>query len=288
VILRITLGAACAVAMVLPPARADEGYKPPPVGAQMTYRMISTTKSGDQSITTGQVYTYTITAVDGARSEGTIRPVALIYGCAADDKRPDCIVASRIAGAKRDGELLTVPVPDAVADNLAKQSRYAGRYFIVAERTFPMPGPKNPDDLENAEIGDTPIFLMSTRLDCDDAPLKEFFPLGKTPKVTLNCQNGVSRSRSRIAGVGDVARDEQMAMELTALGSDKQKLPSGEWDVQKIGVRFIPADEPNTHFDGEYDIALDVGMPVRTHTVVTNDKMKLRTEIDSQLIAYKP
>ncbi|MBV9965393.1 MAG: hypothetical protein JO008_06835, partial [Alphaproteobacteria bacterium] len=185
---RATLGLCGAVA-VLAAARADDGYKAPPVGAALTYRMISTTKSGDQTITSGQVYTYTITAVDGTRTEGTIRPAALIYGCAANDVRQDCVAAGHLAGATRDGDLLTVPVPDAIADSLAKQSRYEGRSFIVAERTFPMPGAKNPDDPDNAEFGDTPIFVMSTRLDCDDASLKDLAPTGKEQKVTLNCQN---------------------------------------------------------------------------------------------------
>jgi hypothetical protein len=147
-------------------ARADDSYTLPAVGAQLTFRLISTTKLADQSVTTGQIYTYTITSISGVNSEGTIRPVALIYGCAEADTRKDCVAAGKMTGVKRDGDLLTVPVPDGIADTLVKESGYKGRYFLVEERNFPMPGPKNPDDPTSTEFGDTPLFILSNQLKC--------------------------------------------------------------------------------------------------------------------------
>ena len=67
----------------------------------------------------------------------------------------------------RDGDLLAVPVPDSIADGLVKESSYKGHDFLVEERNFPMPGPKNPDDPNSAEFGDTPLFVLSNQLKCD-------------------------------------------------------------------------------------------------------------------------
>ncbi len=80
-------------------ALADETYPLPAVGSQLTYRLIATVKVLDRSLTiiTGQVYTYTVTAVRGPVMEATITPVAMIYGCAADNTTKDCSFAAKAA-----------------------------------------------------------------------------------------------------------------------------------------------------------------------------------------------
>ena len=269
-------------------ARADDAYTLPAVGAQLTFRLMSTTKIGDQSITVGQIYTYTLTAVSGANSEGTIRPVALIYGCAEADTRKDCVTAGKMAGAKRDGDLLTIPVPDSVADGLVKESGYKGHYFLIEERNFPMPGPKNLDDPNNTEFGDTPLFMLSNQLKCDEGPLPDFFPIGKTPKLTLTCRNIFSRSHSRIAGLGDQTQEEPLSVELSYIGADKLTLPSGDWDVQKVAVKYVPDDPSHPSAEGESDVAVKLGVTVKSHTLVTNKATNITSESTSEMIAYKP
>ena len=49
-------------------ARADDAYTLPAVGAQLTFRLMSTTKLADQTVVTGQIYTYTVTAISGVTS----------------------------------------------------------------------------------------------------------------------------------------------------------------------------------------------------------------------------
>jgi hypothetical protein len=269
-------------------ARADDAYILPAVGAELTFRLISTTKIADKTITTGQIYTYTITAVSGVTSEGTIRPIALIYGCAESDTRKDCLAAGKLTGAKRDGDLLTVPVPDSIADALVKQSDYKGRYFLVEDRTFPMPGPKNPDDPDDAEFGDTPLLVLNNQLKCDFGTLPSFFPLGKTPELTLACRNIFSRTHSRIAGQTDQTLEEPISVTLSSIGADKLSLPSGEWDVQKVAIKYVPDDPSHPSAEGESDVAVKLGVTVKSHSLVTNKTVNLTAESTSELIAYKP
>jgi hypothetical protein len=269
-------------------ARADDGYPLPAVGAQLTFRLISTTKMADRSITVGQIYTYTITSISGADSEGTIRPVALLYGCAEGDERKDCVTAGKMAGAKRDGDLLTIPVPDSIADGLIKESGYKGHYFMVEDRIFPMPGPKNPDDPNDTEFGDTALFVLSNQLKCDYGPLDGFFPIGKRPLLTLTCRNVFSRSHSRIASLGDQTQEEPLSVELSYIGADKLNLPAGEWDIQKVGIKYVPNDPSHPSAEGESDVAVKLGVTVKSHTFVTSKLTNLTSENISEMIAYKP
>jgi len=285
---RALLAGAAGILAAAGGARADDAYTLPAVGAQLTFRLVSTTKIGDHSITAGQIYTYTITSVSGADIEGTIRPMALIYGCAEGDTRKDCVIAAKMAGAKLEGGLLTVPVPDTIADSLVKESGYKGHYFMVEDRTFPMPGPKDPDDPNNAEFGDTPIFVLANQLKCDYAPLQSFFPLGKTPQLTLTCRNIFSRSHSRLASISDHTQEEPLSVELSYIGADKLSLASGEWDVQKVRIKYKPDDPSHPAAEGESDIAVKLGVTVKSHTLVTNKATNLTSESTSEMIAYKP
>ncbi len=286
--MRALLAGAAGILVAVGTARADDAYTLPAVGAQLTFRLVSITKIRDQSITAGQIYTYTITSVSGTDSEGTIRPMALIYGCAEGDARKDCASAAKMAGAQRDGDLLTIPVPDTIADSLVKASGYKGHYFMIEDRTFPMPGPKDPDDQNNVEFGDTPIFVLANQLKCDYEPLQNFFPLGKTPQLTLTCRNIFSRSHSRLASISDQTQEEPLSVELSYIGADKLSLASGDWDVQKVGIKYVPNDPAHPAAEGESDVAVKLGVTVKSHTLVINKATNLTSESTSELIAYKP
>lgn len=266
--------------------RADETYKLPEIGAQLTFRMMTTVKLAEQTIITGQVYTYTITAANGPTFEATIKPRALIYGCSEGDTRKDCLVAAKMPDAKREGDLVTVPVPDDIAEKLSKESAYKGRYFAVEERKYPVPGPSNPDDVADAKFGDTPLFVLTNRQDCDYGPFDSFFPLGKTPRLTLSCHNIFSRTHSRIGT--DQTLDEPISVELSYIGPDKVTLPSGAWDVQKIALKFISGDVSHAAVQSESDVATKLGVAVKAHSVINNPSAHLTSDSTSELIAFKP
>jgi hypothetical protein len=283
--------AACAAVLVTAAgaAQAEEAYPLPPVGAQMTFRLVTTTKFNDKPpVVTGQVYTYTVTAVDGARSKGTIRPTALLFDCAAAAADKECQQALKMPDARREGGMLVIPVPDAVADKLAQEGGFKMQYFLVEERNFPMPALEDPDDLGSAAIGDTPGFIATTSFKCDDTTFKAFFPIGSTPQVTLPCHSVATRSHSRVKNLPDMSHDEPLSAELTYLGTGKLNLPSGEWEVQKIGLKFTPTDVTQPPSEGQYDVSTKLGMIVRVHALIADSKMNFTSETESQLIAYKP
>jgi hypothetical protein len=280
----------CAFAVVAAAgvARADDPYALPAVGAQLTYRLVSTTKIADKSIiiTSGQVYTYIVATADGPTVTGTIKPVALIYGCPPNAADKDCAFANKAAGAKRDGDRVTVPVPDAIADGLVKESGFKLRYFVNEERKFPLPGAKNPDDPGDAEFGATPVFVLNNSLICDFEQLRSFLPFGKTPHLALPCHNVFSRTHSRIGT--DQTTQETISMDLTYDGSGHLSLPSGDWEVEKIAIKFMPGDASHPTVRSEFQVAPKLGIPVKTHTVADNSTTHVTTESDSELIAVKP
>ena len=225
-------------------ALADETYPLPAVGSQLTYRLVATVKVLDRSLTiiTGQVYTYTVTAVRGPVMEATITPVAMIYGCAADNTTKDCSFAAKAAGATRDGDVVTVPVPGDIADRLAKQASLKTHYFLTEERAFPMPGPKNPDDPNDATFGSEPLFMLTNKLACDYQQFAGFFPLGNARQFTLPCHNIFTRTQSRAGS--DQKSDEAVAIDFSYDGADQLKLPSGSRGTCR---RFTLKNYPNRY-----------------------------------------
>jgi hypothetical protein len=281
----------CALAVIAAAgaARADDPYPLPPVGTQLTYRLVSTTKIPDKSIsiTFGQIYTYVVATADSPTIAGTIKQVALIYGCSANATDKDCAFANKM-GAKRDGDLVTLPVPDTIADGLAKESGFKVHYFINEERKLPLPGAKNPDDPGIGEFGTAPVFVLTNKLVCDYTQLKDFLPFGKTPHLALPCHNIFSRTQARVGNTTDQNSDEAGSMELTYDGVGRVSLPSGEWDVQKVKLRFAPSDASHPAAQSEFDVATKLGVAVRVHTAVNAPATHVVSESTSELIAVKP
>jgi hypothetical protein len=291
VIARILAGVgALGVLAAIGAAEADEPYALPAVGSQLTYRLVSTASLTEKSLsfTTGQVYTYTVTAVNGPVAEATITPVAVIYSCPASDTSKDCAFAAKAAGATRDGDLVTVPVPKDIANGLAKSGSLKTQYFVTEERRFPMPGPKNPDDPSDAEFGVEPAFVLTNKLVCDYDKLKDFFPLGKTPQAALPCHNVFSRTQARVGNTQDQNSDEAVSLEFTYGGPAKISVASNEWDVKKVALKYVPSDASLPSARADFEIATKLGLAVRVHTSAEIPASHLTSESTSELIAYKP
>jgi hypothetical protein len=271
-------------------AHADDSYTLPAIGTGLTYRMVSTAKIPEKSLslTTGQVYTYTITAVNGPVAEATIKPLAVIYGCAASDTSKDCAFAANVAGTTRDGDQVTIPVPGDIADGLAKGGSLKTHYFVTEERRFPMPGPRNPDDTNNAQFGVESVFVLTNKLVCDYDRLKDFLPFGKTPHLAIPCHNIFSRRQARVGGTADQSSDEAVSVEFSYGGTGHVSLPSGEWDVQKVSLKFVPSDDQQPSARSDFEIATKLGLAVRVHTTAHVPASHLSSESTSELIDIKP
>jgi hypothetical protein len=108
----------------------------PAVGTKLTYRLITTTKTADKTIESGQVYTYIVTSSDNTTAEGIIKPVAMIIHCTKDSDVL-CAESAKAPGAHYDGDMLSVPISSDSGDSLEKQSSFKLVHFFFASRKFP-------------------------------------------------------------------------------------------------------------------------------------------------------
>src|SRR5262245_42347306 len=111
-------------------ARADEPRNVPAAGTSLTYRLLITTKRHDaptgQDSTTvaGETYTYVVKSSDGTTAEGVIKPLAIILGCPTGEMNKSCEEVRKNPSARREGDLIMVPIPDDAGDSLSKQSGF--------------------------------------------------------------------------------------------------------------------------------------------------------------------
>src|SRR5438552_2857577 len=94
-------------------ARADEPRYVPAVGTVITHRALAT--DGATGRTTGMVYRVTITEGDGSFAVGPITPLANLIRCPAADASNECRQARNFPGTTSDGDMVTIPIPPAIA-----------------------------------------------------------------------------------------------------------------------------------------------------------------------------
>jgi hypothetical protein len=146
-------------------AAADESRNVPAVGSKLTYRSVSTTTIPRATLTTGEVFTYIVTAAEANSAEGIIKPRAVIIKCKEDGSDLFCKSAAERPGAHFDGALLTVPITSDIGDALAKQSAFKYAYFIQEIRKFPMPGARDPYGSDLGDIGPEPAYIPANQGD---------------------------------------------------------------------------------------------------------------------------
>ena len=283
---RCPIAAICLVAAVSA-ARADEPRTVPASGTKLTYRFVSSTKTPDRTIETGEVYTYIVTSSDKGTAEGTIKPVALILHCTKDNDLV-CADSAKEPGARYDGDMLSVPVSSESGDALAKQSYFKLVHFLVASRKFPMPSGRDPKDYNLRDFGPDPAFLLINTEQCDPTGLEGFLPFGKSPKVTLNCQTTFERTASRDGRIPEINEHDTEAIEIAYAGDGWITVPSGSWPVHKLTSKTTPKDPTHPARESETLFSTQLGVTVRNHTVGTNPTTHATTENLVELISVSP
>jgi hypothetical protein len=271
-------------------ARAADDRLVPTAGATFTYRLITVTKRPDnRTITTGQVNLYAISSSDDTVAEGTIKTLALIYGCATTaETARDCAAALKAPGVKQDGDLVIVPVPSEIGDNLAKQSALKYRYFIAEQRKIAMPGPKDPK-ADTGEFGPDPAIILSSGLVCDAAMLQRFFPLGHVADLTVPCKQTLSLRPGPGSSLSPVDSTHDMSAELIDNGAGHVTVPSGDFDVRKLTLKETSSNATPTVVTGDIAFSTRLGVAVKTHSTVTAATPSgVVVETDSELIATTP
>jgi hypothetical protein len=268
--------------MVAGPACADDARRMPAVGMTLTYRLNTVMKTGNRVETFGEILAYTVTS-GGAVTEGTIKPIAIIYGCTADDTQSSCATARKMAGAKQEPRVLIIPIPDDLAARLTAQSSFKHRLFLTEKTQMAIPIPRRADSGEFV-LDAGPVVSNATL--CPEADLQRFAPFGTSSGTTLHCELSMHQDRAHDAA----AIEETMPIEISYLGKGSVNVAAGEFEVQNLAYKGVPA--PDQPMMAWADIAFSerLGVSVKTRSRYTRqDKTgPFTSDTTTELIAVSP
>jgi len=268
--------------------KADEARFVPAAGSTLTYRLVATTKSNDKTVTTGQIYNYVVASSDGTTAEGSVRPLALLFDCRNSDLEADCARAKKAPNAREENGLTVVPIPSEISDKLAVQSAFRLRAFIVELRKFPAPLPADPKASSDSLISADDPLIVTNLVQCEPAALRDFLPIGKSPKATLTCETTFERSGWSASGIKPIKMSDSVSLEVSYLGEGRIALPSGDWDVRNLTMKQTSSREGRAGAVVETQFSDKLGAAVKTHVVADPLKGKIVTETVTELIAVSP
>jgi len=267
-------------------AHAGDARDVPAVGSKLTYRSVTTTSIPRATLTTGEEFTYIVTAADAASAEGIIKPRARIVQCREDDTDRYCKSAAARPGAHFDGALLTIASD--IGDALAKQSAFKYAYFIQEMRKFPMPGTRDPVHSDAGDIGPEPAYILTNTYRCDFARLAGFLTSGTTSHLTLPCEGTFERTASRDGQRPAMTTRDKVSIDILYTGDGWVTLRSGNWQVKKLAFKMTPEDPSGMASHGESLFAPQLGVIVKTHRTGENAATHASSENTSELIAVEP
>jgi hypothetical protein len=265
-------------------AQADEARLAPAAGSKLTYRMTAkTTTSAGRTTVSGQVYTYTFSSSDGVAAEGTIKLDAMLFDCKGRDEEPFCGRVLKAPGARADGDLILVPVPDDLAQSLAKDSVFKVRYFVVEKRVSALPALTGGDALFNAE---DPLVTTNV-MDCDPESLLALPPKGDAQHATLTCRTTFSRSGWAAQGTKPATSTDATKLDVVDFGVSSIALPSGTWDARRLKLS-LTSNSGAQNMEGESRFSERLGVAVQTRWTAASPNGETMTEFVSELIATSP
>lgn len=273
----------CAFAALplMAPARAEEPRYVPEAGVSLTYKMMNTTTvPPTPPFTTGWTFVYKVKSSDDLTSEGSIALKTTYVSLICPDHNCDKFNSEmEQVHARKEGELFAVDVPSAVADELTKLSAFRFRYFVRELEHFPLP------NVIQGGFDQAPLFVLSTSLDCDKALLASFFPLGKTPRVSVPCTESVERLNVHPPMKESPPKKSDVTLELSYEGKSRVTTAAGEWVVQNVRVISTRRD---THATSESALQFSeqIGAVVRSHTVGRFDGSGRSVQNDRELVAF--
>jgi len=249
-------------------AMAEEPRYHPPVGWIATYRFLSTAHIGAKETTLGHVYRLTTTQSSDTGSEATVTILAMLFGCPERETGRLCSQARDFPGATRDGDIITVPVPPEIAADLAKIGKVSGRDFVRVTQEFPILGAENMDEIAKPKIGAAPLYIQTTKIACDDAAIKPFFPLGAAATLSVPCKMTNARSQSRWAPVTNTSTTDDVTIDLSFAGRDRIRVAAGDFDVASVKYKITPAAPTGSSYEGDWQVIETTGSTARATSLV--------------------
>jgi len=249
-------------------AMADEPRYRPAVGTIATFRTLYTVRIGGNETVFGQLYRLTTTASSDTTFEATLTPLALLFRCPAGETQKNCQQAPNYPDITRDGDMITVPIPPGISANLAKIGKVTGRDFIRTSQVFPIPGAENIEETAKPRIGATALFVQTNALDCADAAIKAFFPLGAMATLSVPCKVTSERSQSRWDLLKDMSSSEDATYDLSFAGRDHIAVPAGDFDVALVKYKVTPQGQAGPTIEGDWEVLENIGLTARTAVLV--------------------
>jgi len=265
-------------------AMADEPRYRPAVGTSATFRTLYTTRIGGKETVFGYVYRLTTTASSDTVFEATLTPLALLYRCPEGETANNCEQARNYPDVTRDGDLISVPIPPEISASLGKVGKFTGRDFIRASQIFPIPGAEDLRETAKPRISATPVFIQTNAIDCDDAAIKPFFPLGATATLSVPCKVTSERSQSRWDLIKDMSSTENITYDLSFAGRDHIAVPAGDFAVASVNYKATLAGQTGATVEGEWAVLEDIGLIARTAVLVHFPNSSNTTHLLRELI----
>ena len=269
-------------------AAAQNSHYLPPAGTTVTFRLLVTVNSGGSEHTAGPVYRVTTTASDGTIAENTVTPLALVWRCPDGDTSAGCEQAQHLPNSRREGDLITVPLPADVSSALGKIGKLTVRDVFRYSQVFPVPGLLDVSEIAKPQIGATPLVIQSTALDCDESALKPFFPFGAVAKLTIPCKFTVETSQSRVPGIKDGRSTSDLKYELSFAGHEQVAVPAGSYEVAVIKFKSTHASGDGPVTEGVWEFAQTLGFTAKFSSVTHAPNSTTTTRIVRELIKAEP
>jgi len=280
---------ACAFAgtILLGHAAAEEPRTVPRAGESLTYRIIVTTTlktaTGSKDQSTGWNYTYHVTSSGDHTADGTIE-LTTVY--TAPNCPPNACDAVRREmdrlKARKEGAFYAVDIPPAVTRALTKLSAFRWRHFIPELTQVALPNMRTGPG--KVQFDPTAAQVQLTRLDCDKAALESFFPMGKSPRVSVPCTQSGERSQAGRPLTGTRFPKQEITFDISYEGQGTVTTPSGEWRVQKIRMTSSRPKSP-ANWVTEIFFSEQLGAIVKEHSITTMATSSVSVQNDRELIA---
>jgi hypothetical protein len=249
-------------------AAADEPRYAPAAGTKLTYRVVSSsTLPSGEALTFGDIHRLAITASDGRAADGAVTPLAILRGCPDSQTSKDCRQARNFPDIAREGDVIIVPVPDAIGAEIAKVAKAHTREIFEVSQTVPIMGARDIEEVDKPEIGATPLFLINAGMACDETLLDGFFPLGKTEQVAVPCTSTIERAQSRLPMAKDFKNTTGVTYHLNFAGRHHISIPAGEFESATIKFKIDGGDKGPT-VDGQIEIIEELGVSARSTTTI--------------------
>lgn len=269
-------------------AAADSPRYLPAVGTTATFRLLVTTGAGGGEHTAGQIYRVTITANDGTTAEGTLTPLALVWHCPDGDTSITCKQAQNLTNTRREGDLITAPLPADISSELGKVGKMTLRDLLHVTQVYPLPGLEDVGETVKPQIGSAPLAIQTTALDCDETALGPFFPFGAAARATVACKLTVETSQSRLAAVKDARNTSDVTYELSFAGHEHIAVAAGTYEVAVIKFKNSPTSGEGAVTEGEWEFVENLGFSAKFSALTRPPKSTYTIRVVRELIKVEP